>query len=336
MSKIIYLPLEILEQRYTKMMDYLIIEELLTEQNNEEINFTRIYGKELTGNKIETGAFLDACGTNYFKFDQLMTIMKMFRSGEIENGDVFLFSDLWFPGIEAIKYTATFMKLDIKICGVMHAGSWTDTDYVATMEPWAQWIEKGWFKMFDRIYVGSEFHKWQILNKGRCTENGKIFVTGTVWNTNYIKNYVKDITPTKDREKTIIFPHRLDDEKQSGMLRYIEQFVNAKIIIPKKMNLSKKEYYKLMANSKVMVSFALQENFGQSLFESIALGIVPIVPNTLCYPEMVPLKYRYEDLNECISLINLYLEDPEPCPIEYATKWDDSIPNIIKLTKELL
>jgi len=333
MNKVIYLPLEILEARYTKMMDALIVAEF----KNQSVEYIKVEGEELTG-EIESGAFLDACGTNYYKFSQLQQVMIMFRNGEIKSGDVFLVSDLWFPGIEAIKYTAKFLGIEIKITGVMHAGSWTDTDYVATMEGWAKWIEMGWFKMFDKVFVGSDFAKYQILNKGRCVENGKIIVTGTVWNSKYIRNYLEeDLVPTQDRDNVVVFPHRLDDEKQPYMFDYVSKKIDtATFIKAKEKKLSKVDYYKLLAKSKVMLAFSLQENFGQALFECIVYGVVPIVPNTLCYPEMVPAMFRYNSIDEAIEKVKLHLRAPIPCPTLYADKWNDSIPRIVSETSALL
>ena len=46
-------------------------------------------------------------------------------------------------------------------------------------------------------------------------------------------------------------------------------------------NFSKQEYYDLLSRARVVVSFALQENFGFSVAEAVYLGCVPVLPNTV-------------------------------------------------------
>ena len=53
------------------------------------------------------------------------------------------------------------------------------------------------------------------------------------------------------------------------------------------------EYFKLLAKSKIMVSFALQETFGYSTLEAMALGNFVVVPDRLSYRETVPAMWRY-------------------------------------------
>ena len=69
-------------------------------------------------------------------------------------------------------------------------------------------------------------------------------------------------------------------------------------------NFSKQEYYELLAKSKVVVSFALQENFGFSVAEAVYLGCVPVLPNRLVYPEFYPKKYLYNTFDEACKMVS--------------------------------
>ena len=107
--KIIYVPIEPLEERYTAQMDTWVratFERL-------KIPYIRVEGEQLTST-IESGSVLDAEGTNYYKFSQLMQICKMIKDKIIVDGDIVFFSDSWFPGQEAIPYMAHLEK--IKLC----------------------------------------------------------------------------------------------------------------------------------------------------------------------------------------------------------------------------
>jgi glycosyltransferase involved in cell wall biosynthesis len=274
--------------------------------DKNKLNYKRIYGKELT-NKIETGFFLDAIGTNYFKFSQLMTIMKMFKNKEINNGDIFFFSDLWFPGIEAIKYVTSFLNIKVYITGIFHAGSWTETDDVRTyMLDWAMCIENGWFEFIDLAFVGSEHHKQEIIKRKRCNDKNKILVCPLSFDTKKIIKKGNPL-PWEKRENNIIFPHRIHWEKQpeifDDFMNKIEGFTGIKTM---EQNLSKEEYYKLLGRSKFVFSSALQENFGYGILEAATLGCIPIVPDSLSYKEYIPKKFRYKNLKQALQIFNKY------------------------------
>ena len=103
MNTLWYVPLELLDMRYTIMQDRVTQKAF----KQEGINYSVISGETLTS-KLDGKHFLNPYSTNYFKFTQLEDISKMFNEGLIKNGDAFYFSDLWYPGIESIKYMAHF------------------------------------------------------------------------------------------------------------------------------------------------------------------------------------------------------------------------------------
>ncbi len=51
---------------------------------------------------------------------------------------------------------------------------------------------------------------------------------------------------------------------------------------------SRDEYLSLLAGCDVVVSTAIQENFGIAVVEAILLGCQPLLPNRLAYPELIP------------------------------------------------
>ena len=78
---------------------------------------------------------------------------------------------------------------------------------------------------------------------------------------------------------------------------------NIKFINTLEHNFSKEEYYKLLSRAKVVVSFALQENFGFSILEACYLGCIPVVPNRLVYPELYSEKYLYNTFEDACSMV---------------------------------
>ena len=306
-----YLPVEYLDKIYTILMD----KQLVFAFKQADIQFvSKVEGNDLTKGIIQTGAFLDSDGTNYFKFSQLQKICEEFQKGNVKDGDVFFISDLWFPGLVAIPYMAMFHKIKVKICGIFHAGSWTTTDYVAQLKNWAHYVEMGWFKMVDEIYVGSQFHKSEILRCGISDEPDKIVVTGLPFDTEDIINQ-KRAELCKNKKDIVVFNSRLDDEKHPEVFDYVANQIqmrssNVQFLKTMPMNLNKEKYFDLLAMSKIVFSAADQENFGYGALEGVALSNAVVVPDRLSYQEMYPKCFRYNTVDEAVELVWKYLKNP--------------------------
>ena len=94
MAKIIYLPLEHIESRYTVHMDRDITEYL--EDSGKE--FIKIYPDIPTPETMKAGSFLDAEFTIRFKAAQIEELARLYREDVIDSGDIIWSSDLWHPG----------------------------------------------------------------------------------------------------------------------------------------------------------------------------------------------------------------------------------------------
>jgi len=84
----------------------------------------------------------------------------------------------------------------------------------------------------------------------------------------------------------------------------------------------KKQYYEILAKSKVIFSAALQDTVGNAMFEAINLGNTPVVPEGQ-YDEYIPPEFRYEryDRYEAKELIEHYLKDENHQQVPEITKW---------------
>lgn len=61
---------------------------------------------------------------------------------------------------------------------------------------------------------------------------------------------------------------------------------------------SKREYQEWLRKSAIVVSTAIQENFGISIIEAVRYGCMPVLPNRLSYPEIIPPEFHGEVLYE--------------------------------------
>ncbi|MCZ6600779.1 MAG: glycosyltransferase, partial [Acidobacteria bacterium] len=55
---------------------------------------------------------------------------------------------------------------------------------------------------------------------------------------------------------------------------------------------SRRDYARLLGKADIVVSTALQENFGVSVVEAIACGAWPLLPRRLAYPEVLPTAWH--------------------------------------------
>jgi len=99
---------------------------------------------------------------------------------------------------------------------------------------------------------------------------------------------------------------------------------------------SRTEYFSLLSSADIVVSTAIQENFGLSIVEAVQSGCFPLLPNRLSYPELIPEEYHTsvlyntdDDLyNHLTKLLEkkLYLQK-ELCQKFMIHRWKSRIDN---------
>jgi glycosyltransferase involved in cell wall biosynthesis len=290
---IIYVPLEHIDKRYTTHLDRDITNYL----NTNLIEYIKVEAPEIN-DELPKGMFLNAAGTIKTKAKQLEAIAELYKNNVINDDTTFFFSDIWFPGIESLAYLNYFYKVSPKITGIIHAGSFTDTDFVRDMERWAKNFEDIIFDIADEVFCASYFIKNDIIKK-RIVDKNKLTITSLPLDSN-----LSTYKTAKPKEDIVVFNGRLCDEKQPHLFEELKKrFRGVTFVSTQEHDMSKDQYYKLLSKSKAVVSFALQENFGYGIAEAVYLGCVPVVPNRLVYPEMYDERYLYNTFEECCSLV---------------------------------
>jgi hypothetical protein len=313
------IPIEPLEERYSAQWAHWFPEEFI----KRDIDYKAIPGTPLT-EIIENGSFLDVCGTNYFKASQLMQISRLIHSNKIKDGDAFLFHDLWFPGLEMLAYMRDGLKINFKIAGILHAGTYDPNDFLTKQGmTWGEKLEESWFDIVDIIFVATDYHRRLLVNN-RYIDYSKIKVTGLP--------IFDDFTPRPmpKKEELIVFPHRLDDEKNPHLftkLAYSLDGGDRGWRFLKTMNAwtDKKKYYSQLAKAKVAVSFADQETWGIAMQEALFLGCVPIVPDRLSYVEMYHPMFRYSSYDEAVNMVAYGMEKYNSEEVRDAIKTNRTI-----------
>lgn len=293
----IYFPLEHIPNRYTTHLDRDILSYLI----EKKIKFSYLEPKVPEEGKCTIGGnFLNADATVYRQMHQMAQFCEMICKGEVPDDETIFVTDVWNFGILAIPYLNFFCKKNLKVRGLLHAGSFTDTDFVRQMERVYKGFEESLFDICEQIFVGSNFIKNDVIQK-RYVNPDKLIVTGLPLDFENLKKYR---TEGKKVDR-VVFNGRNVDEKQPYLFELLKkkrpqyQYVNTQAE-----NLSKDEYYRVLAESKCVVSFALQENFGYGVQEAVYLGCVPVLPNRLAYKEQFDRKYLYNCFDESVELVD--------------------------------
>ena len=347
--KVWYLPLEPLDERYTRLMLNWVTEAMDDLRMDLSMDYEVIFGDQRT-EKIRTGEWLDVYDTSAWKASQLSRLMA--RMDEVEDGDVVLLGDVWFPGIESIAFVNELAGRRIKVAGWHYAGCFDRHDLLAKkLTRWGPAFERLLFDgVLDGVCYGSKFHRDFVVKAVGRNERRKDMPFGLAWDSETVRQMAGDSLGAP-RQQTVVFPHRWADEKRPWAFcelakRYAGEwkFVfstsgDRPVPVPSGSKVevvrhkSKTDYYRFLATAGVVYSAADQETFGYSFHEAIALETPVVAPKRCSYaepfigqPASVYLSHLYEDADDALGADKLkrQMDNPTPAPLEVTKAYDGS------------
>jgi hypothetical protein len=228
---------------------------------------------------------------------------RLFTSGSVKQGDHFLFTDAWHPGIINLKYMSELLGIKITIHALWHAGSYDPQDFLGRLIGDAAWVrhsEKAFFAAIDHNYFATDFHIDMFvqnlldakgIDKFNWLNHRKIVRTG--WPMEYMEPTLEVFKELPKRD-LILFPHRLAPEKQVEIFRDLKTALpQYEWIVCQDTQLSKVQYHVLLASAKIVFSANLQETLGISMYEGALVNAIPLVPDRLSYSEMFSKIWKY-------------------------------------------
>lgn len=325
-------PIEPLEERYSaQWLEW--TRKYLNERIGEHRYF-EVLPKMPDYKVIEHGAFLDVVKTNVFKNEQLRILLKLFENGHVFKGDVFWFHDLWFPGLEMLFYIRNALNAHFKIYGCLHAGTYDPYDFLSQkgMKRWGECMERGWFNEVDGIFVATKYHKKLLLERRK--DPTKIHITGfPIYADEETENKstpnILENVETVERKTHIVFPHRLDNEKNPQRFDELKKLffetyppLTDKVLFTKTKETckTKDSYYETLDNSDIAISFADQETWGIAMQEAVLHGCIPLVPNRLSYTEMYDNEFFIED-SKLETVVEKIMQIISQRGRSYVTPW---------------
>ena len=342
MANVYIVDIEAVETRYTAQWKTHVPKLLKEAGHNVQV----IDGPEDIPSATTPGAFLNFGGTNIYKSSQIEKIGRAFCAGFINNGDHFIFTDAWHPGIINLKYMSELLNIPVKIHALWHAGSYDPQDFLGRLigdVPWVRHAEKSFFHAIDHNYFATDFHiklfEKNLLDANLSTSyanktSNKIIRTG--WPMEYMEGTLLPYKNMKKRD-LILFPHRIAPEKQVEIFRDLaKQLPQYEFVVCQDQRLSKDEYHDLLGRSKLVFSANLQETLGISWYEGALVDAIPMVPDRLSYSEMAYDDFKYP--SEWTESWNQYVANKqEVCNkiTQYMDNYDKFLPQLKKQTQDL-
>jgi glycosyltransferase involved in cell wall biosynthesis len=242
------------------------------------------------------GAFLNFGGTNIYKARQVEEMGRLFTSGNVKQGDHFLFTDAWHPGIINLKYMSELLGIKVKIHALWHAGSYDPQDFLGRLIGDAAWVrhsEKAFFHAIDYNYFATEFHINMFAKNLLAGEVDTSKIVRSGWPMEYMPAALEVFKELPKRD-LILFPHRLAPEKQVEIFRDLKAALpQYEFIVCQDTPLTKVQYHALLASAKIVFSANLQETLGISMYEGALVNAIPLVPDRLSYSEMFSKIWKY-------------------------------------------
>lgn len=323
-------PIEPLEERYSaQWLSW------FTEAARHRFDYWPMLGQRLT-QKIETGEFLDAFDTNYWKATQLASFVSLARAAKLRADDIVLFLDGWSPTVEQVAYIRDAIRVPFRMVGLLHAGTWDPYDFLTRngFTRWARDAERSWLEAFDAVAVATKFH--QLLINETFPRVGRVHVTGFPL---LAQEWQSHALPWDQRQKLVVFPHRLAPEKDPDMwdeiaVKYRELHPSSyvRFVETKKVCRTKADYYALLGSARVAVSCARQETWGIAMLEAASLGCWPVAPARLSYPETLKGEPLYTSVHDAVEMIHVRLNSPVAYPYD-GTRWETAIDRIFDLAE---
>jgi len=314
MRKLWYCGLEPYEGRYTLQLQQW--SEAVFKRRG--IDYEVIHGELLdTSKSIVTGQVLDAHGRSYYSLTQMAKLVAKMKAGEVTWEDTIFFEDMFTPGMEALPYimdqTTTDYRPQVWVRCLAQTIDPDDFLHVWDMQDWMRHYEHMINHFVTGVLASNEemVAHMKIAGWNVPTYN----ISGLAFSKEEVQSRVPYRKKFYDRQRRVCFAARFDQEKQPGFYmdmvekikpyhdiefcvlsggplrsndpNYLERAreLENKGILKIYENLSKNEYYNILADSRILFNCALQDWVSNTASEADALGTNCLYPAYRSFPE---------------------------------------------------
>ena len=305
MSRIIFVPQYPTPMRYQEWWFWKFPEEF------EKAGFSVLtlgedYALQLGAETSEPGLFSPINTAIDFETMQINEYMDL----TLKDDDILFLADLSFPGFFSNVFVHKHPKRMFAYC---HATSINYKDYFAPVWMYKYPIEKAHAKMFDVVFLGSDYHD-QKLN----------------WENTLVTRlpYPPLKTFKNDWEFPVVSASRVNPQKVDIEL---EQKVSTRLrtgIIRRTHN-TWEEYYEFLSKAKVLLITSFEDTFGYQIVDAVLNGCIPLAPMRCAYPEILPREYLYRDEEELMRKLDYLLNSDHGVPYLSDAPYEVPAPKLL-------
>ncbi len=264
----------------------------------------------------------------------------------IKDGSTILFTDIDFPGF-CLPFAQLFKlaKPNIKLYGYLHAGSYCNGDIFSnTPGKWES--EMATLKIFDGVFVGSEYHKELLQVTFGPDVACNVHVVGAPF-------YGWELDESVDPEYDVVYTSRIDSQDDgSDFMDVVESLPHIEFVCtskpPRKYdNLThipvsnREEYHSVLQRGRVYLNMAKEGTFGYGAVEAVYAGLIAIVPDEYAYPEVLKkgcIKYQKDSqIIDCIREALMICDSSgivvvnEMQELAELDRWKETIPKMLEI-----
>lgn len=320
MRKTIWIaPIMPIKCRYSEWWNRLFRDELKKRLNVCPMT-SDIYDVQLLANPLGMNVYLSFNNTTdffiaqtTFEVDHSLTYLSE-KILQVSNHDTILVLDAVTPGLVA-SYLQTYKPC--KVVGICHATGLNNRDIFDKHRNRVA-FDMANLRIFDELVVASDYHRQKLVS-GLIDEEEDNCEDSYAW--------VKSLGALPDNpilsqldvlRKGVNIQHkggcvvdrRGSQKRNDEVLAFLKQFGKPVTDIHGACD-NFRDFYETLVKFRYMVVTAQEETYGYQVQEAMRLGVIPLCPNRLCYPQFVPARYLYEDKYHLLRLVAEIEDQPE-------------------------
>ena len=237
-SRIIYLPIEPYQSRYT---EYNSVKDGTYETEFKRLNIPFLAIRPDNNLRmIKQGQVLDVNGRTQWGFNQHSWLIEKICAGEIDpENDVIFYEDFWTPGFEQLMYACSSKfgpshRDHPKVYSFCHAQTLDRYDFTHKWAWWMRGLEKVWWDYQHRIFCAAKEMITPAAAAGFRIFDGQVYKLNPVGHA-----FNKEVMlrkaygahghykiPWEQRNKQVVFAARFDAEKNPNFFLDLVEEVN--------------------------------------------------------------------------------------------------------------
>jgi len=225
-----------------------------------------------TSKRGELKTFAPIYDSIRFEFEQIGELYRI----ELRKGDTLFLSDLSFPGM--FGSYLYHIPYGVKKYAYCHATSLNTLDYFEKDRDSKFLVETGYSKLFDKVFVGSEYHKeklgWDNVEVIGLPAPTIIKPRG------YVNKTFDIVSVCRPNDQKIDIELEKKVEERFGKIK-------------RRMFDDWTEYSRFLSSAKILLISSIEDTFNYTIMDALKCKCFPLAPTRLCFPEILSPLYLY-------------------------------------------